>query len=64
MKSEIQNFSCRKAKAEQIKKTGAHYVIAPCANCKKQFRELMEDNKVEGELVGLHDLILKAIVFD
>ncbi|NLO18356.1 MAG: (Fe-S)-binding protein [Ignavibacteria bacterium] len=52
-----------KVKAEQIKKTGAHYVVAPCANCKKQFRELMEDNKVDGELVGLHDLILKAIVF-
>ncbi len=53
-----------KIKAEQIKKTEAHYVVAPCANCKKQFRELMEDNKVDGELVGLHDLILKAIVFD
>ena len=50
-------------KAEQIRKTGAHYVIAPCANCKKQIRETMEDNKVDGELVGLHDLILKAIVF-
>jgi len=51
-------------KAQQIKETGAHYVVAPCANCKKQFRELMEDNNVEGELVGLHDLILKAIIFD
>lgn len=51
-------------KAKQIIDTEAHYVIAPCANCKKQFKELMEDNKVPGELVGLHDLILKAIVFD
>ncbi len=51
-------------KAEQIRKTGAHYVVAPCANCKKQIRELMEDNKVDGELLGLHDLILKAIVID
>jgi len=51
-------------KAKQIMDTGAHYVIAPCANCKKQFKELMEDNKVDGELVGLHDLILKAIIFD
>ena len=48
-------------KAKQIEDTGAHYVIAPCANCKKQFRELMEDNKIDGELVGLHDLIFKAI---
>ena len=53
-----------KKKAEQIRQTGAHYVIAPCANCKKQIRETMEDNKVDGELVGLHDLILKAIVLD
>ncbi|MFC2131001.1 (Fe-S)-binding protein [Bacteroidota bacterium] len=53
-----------KKKADQIKETGAHYVIAPCANCKKQFRELMEDNKVDGELVGLHDLIIKAIIVD
>lgn len=48
-------------KAEQIEGTGAHYVIAPCANCKKQIRETMDDNNVDGELVGLHDLILKAI---
>ena len=53
-----------KKKADQITATGAHWVIAPCANCKKQFRELMEDNNVEGELVGLHDLILKAIILD
>ncbi|MDQ1264939.1 MAG: hypothetical protein QG635_89 [Bacteroidota bacterium] len=51
-------------KAEQIRKTGAHYVVAPCANCKKQIRETMEDNKVDGELLGLHDLILKAIIID
>lgn len=51
-------------KAKQIIDTGAHYVIAPCANCKKQFKELIEDNKVDAELVGLHDLILKAIIFD
>ncbi len=51
-------------KAMQIKQTGAHYVVAPCANCKKQIRETMQDNKVDGELVGLHDLILKAIIFD
>ena len=48
-------------KAEQIKQTGAHYVVAPCANCKKQIRETIDDNGLESELVGLHDLILKAI---
>jgi Fe-S oxidoreductase len=51
-------------KAKQIVDTGAKIVIAPCANCKKQFKELIEDNNVDAELVGLHDLILRAIVFD
>jgi Fe-S oxidoreductase len=53
-----------KAKADQIRATGAKYVIAPCANCKKQLRELVEDNGIDCEVVGLHDLIYKAIIFD
>jgi Fe-S oxidoreductase len=49
-------------KAEQIRETGARYVVAPCANCKKQLREVVEDHGLEGvEVVGLHDLILRAI---
>lgn len=48
-------------KAEQLKAACAHYVVAPCANCKKQIKELIEDNKLDCELVGLHDLIYKAI---
>jgi len=39
-------------------------VVAPCANCKKQLRELCEDNGLEDvEVVGLHDLLLKVIDF-
>ncbi|RKX26719.1 MAG: hypothetical protein DRP45_02800 [Candidatus Zixiibacteriota bacterium] len=53
-----------KAKADQIRATGAKYVIAPCANCKKQIRELLEDQKIDCEMIGLHDLIYKAIIFD
>jgi Fe-S oxidoreductase len=53
-----------KLKAEQIRATGAKYVVAPCANCKKQLREVVEDNGVDCEVVGLHDLIYKAIIFD
>jgi [DsrC]-trisulfide reductase subunit K len=48
-------------KAEQIGKTKATYCVAPCSNCKKQLRELMEDQGVNCEIVGLHDLIYKAI---
>jgi len=51
-----------KKKADQIRATGARYVVAPCANCKKQLREIVEDHELENvEVVGLHDLILKAI---
>ena len=53
-----------KAKADQIRATGAKYLIAPCANCKKQLRELVEDQKIDCEVVGLHDLIYKAVDFE
>jgi Fe-S oxidoreductase len=48
-------------KAEQIRATGARYCVAPCANCKKQLRELLQDQNVECEVVGFHDLLYKAI---
>jgi len=51
-------------KADQIRDTGADIVVAPCANCKKQLREVCEDNGLgHVQVVGLHDLILKAIEF-
>jgi Fe-S oxidoreductase len=53
-----------KKKAEQLAATGAHYIIAPCANCKKQLRELVDDHKLEMEVVGLHDLLYKAMILD
>ena len=53
-----------RAKAEQIRATGARYCVAPCANCKKQLRELMEEHGIDCQIVGLHDLLYKAIVFD
>lgn len=53
-----------RAKADQIRETGAEILIAPCANCKKQLRELVEDNGIDCEVVGLHDLIYKAIILD
>ena len=53
-----------KLKAEQIRATGAKYCVAPCANCKKQLRELMEDQGIDCQIVGLHDLLYKAITFE
>jgi Fe-S oxidoreductase len=51
-----------RTKAEQIRATGAELVVAPCANCKKQLREVCEDNGLAHvRVVGLHDLILLAL---
>jgi Fe-S oxidoreductase len=64
---EIREFRTRlmgKRKADQIRATGAQLVVAPCANCKKQLKEVCEDNDLEAvEVVGLHDLVLKVIDF-
>ena len=51
-------------KAQQIRDTGAKYLVSPCANCKKQLREVCEDNDLDDvEVVGLHDLLLRVIDF-
>ncbi|MDP8240416.1 MAG: (Fe-S)-binding protein [Candidatus Hatepunaea meridiana] len=50
-----------KVKAEQIRQTGAEILISPCANCKKQLKELVEHYELPCKVMGLHDLILKAI---
>jgi Fe-S oxidoreductase len=49
-------------KAQQLERTGAEIVVAPCANCKKQLKELVEFYKLPCRVMGLHDLILRAIV--
>ncbi|MEW5993093.1 MAG: (Fe-S)-binding protein [Candidatus Zixiibacteriota bacterium] len=61
---EIHDYRMRiggKVKAEQLRKTGADIVIAPCANCKKQLKELVEYYELPCKVMGLHDLVLKAI---
>nr|HPL16100.1 hypothetical protein [Spirochaetota bacterium] len=45
----------------RLKQTGADTVIAPCANCKKQIRELITHYKLPMNLAGMHDLIFTAI---
>ncbi len=52
-----------KTKAEQLRKTGAHYAVTPCANCKKQIDEIIAAHDLDMQKVGLHDLLLKAIEF-
>ncbi len=50
-----------KIKADQLRDTGAEIVVAPCANCKKQLKELVDFYGLPCRVMGLHDLILKAI---
>jgi Fe-S oxidoreductase len=50
-----------RVKAEQIRRTGAEIVVAPCANCKKQLKELVDHYQLDCRVVGLHDLVLRAI---
>jgi Fe-S oxidoreductase len=64
---EVREFRTKhmgKCKADQIRATGAEIVVAPCANCKKQLKEVCEDNGLEHvRVIGLHDLLLKCIDF-
>ncbi len=50
-----------KKKVEQIRETGAEIVVAPCANCKKQLRELAGHYKLPVTVSGLHDLVFQAL---
>lgn len=50
-----------KTKAGQIQASGAQIVATPCANCKKQLRELVDYYKLPVQIVGVHDLVLRAI---
>jgi Fe-S oxidoreductase len=50
-----------KVKAEQIQASGAQIVATPCANCKKQLRELVDYYKLPVQILGVHDLVLRAI---
>jgi Fe-S oxidoreductase len=65
---EIREFRTQemgKLKAEQIRATGANLLVAPCANCKKQLREVCEDNGLDSvEVIGLHNLLLQVIDFE
>ncbi len=51
-----------KIKVDQITATGANYVAAPCANCKRQVMQLMEHYDTGVKTGGVFDLFGKAIV--
>lgn len=50
------------SKAEQIRKTGAKLVVAPCHNCIDQLSELNKEYKLGVKVLSLAELISDAIV--
>jgi len=53
-----------KKKVEQTKATGAKYVAAACANCKKQLTQLMEFHNEKVEVGGVHDMLSRSIIIN
>lgn len=51
-----------KKKLAQIRETGAKFVAAPCANCKRQLTQLMEYHNTGVTVGGVHDMISQALV--
>ena len=52
-----------KKKVEQLIATKADIVVAPCANCKKQLRELIDYHGLNIQVAGLHDLMYRVVEF-
>ncbi|MBI5528642.1 MAG: (Fe-S)-binding protein [Deltaproteobacteria bacterium] len=51
-------------KVEQIRETGAKYVAAACANCKRQIIQLNEYHKTGWDVGGVHDMLSRSIWID
>ena len=50
-----------KPKADQIKNTGAHLVVAACENCRLQIGDLNEQYKLNIRTTALTDLVVRAM---
>ena len=53
-----------KKKLEQTKATGAKYVAAACANCKRQLTQLMEFHNEKVAVGGVHDMLSRSILIN
>ncbi len=53
-----------KVKVDQLKATGAKYMAAPCANCKRHIGQLLEHYETGVESGGVFDILLKAAILD
>jgi len=50
-----------KPKADQIKNTGAHVVVAACENCRLQIGDLNEHYNLNVRITALTDLVIRAM---
>ena len=53
-----------KVKADQIKKTEAKIVVAPCHNCADQLLEINKHYKVGVEIQAVCELVFNALVYE
>jgi Fe-S oxidoreductase len=51
-------------KAEQIRRTGAKTVVAPCHNCIDQLMELNREYKLGVSIKTVAEMVADALVFD
>jgi Fe-S oxidoreductase len=51
-----------KTKAEQIKTTGARFVVVACDNCRIQMNDLNENYKLGITVVGITEIVINAII--
>jgi Fe-S oxidoreductase len=49
-------------KVEQIRRSGAEWVVTACENCKTQLRDLSEHYQLGIEIKGVVDLVAEALV--
>jgi Fe-S oxidoreductase len=49
-------------KVDQIKQTGAEWVVTACENCKTQLEDLNEHYELGVEIKGIWDLIADALI--
>ncbi len=49
-------------KAEQIRRSGARWVVTACENCKTQLRDLNEHYELGIEIKGVVDLVAEALI--
>ncbi len=52
-----------KAKAEQIRKTGAKTVVTGCFNCKNQIRDIAENYDLDYQVKSIVEVVADSIIF-